>query len=280
MSRIERPSLWIWAALVAFFVGLWAPLGQQTFLIWNWMKLGVFAAPLIVAVGLAVREGAETGWLKDPKVWALGLLAAYLVHQGEEHWVDLLGHHYAFYAEANAILNDVLEPALKTSKPLTPASIFVVNTSLVWLVGLIAVASRRGRAFPLLALNGITLVNGVAHVAAALLLRSYNPGLGTAVALFLPMGALVYRVVLARGPHLKAVVVASVIWAVLAHLLLVGGALATSGMGWAPQPVYWAGLVVWSLLPMVLFPRAEFSLRDSAPAAAAVTVKFGEGAVG
>ena len=184
---------------------------------------------------------------------AILLLVAYIMHQFEEHWIDLFSHQYAFYGDVNKLLLEVLGASDAAVGPLTPESIFVINTSLVWLIGAIAIWRSPEHIFPSLAMAGITLVNGISHIALGIAKQSYNPGLLTAVAIFLPLAIAFYRNVLIANPAAKVQVLASVAWAILAHIIMVVGLLAANWFELIPEVAYFALLIAWSVIPAFLF---------------------------
>ena len=77
----------------------------------------------------------------------------------------------------------------------TPA-VVLVNIAGVWIVNLVALylAHFVDLGLGLIAVY-LTLVNAVVHVLGAVLQRRYNPGLATAVLLFLPLGGYALAVV-------------------------------------------------------------------------------------
>ncbi len=244
--RIATVGLWLLAIV------LWVPAGQQEFLLEHWMKVGTIAAPMLLLVGFSFRDGKRRV-LEDPQAMALLMLVCYLVHQHEEHWVDLLGHRYAFHASVNQLVNGLLGPRSPAVQPLTPEAIFVINTALVWVPGALAILRSPVHRFPVLAMAGIVLVNALTHIVSALLMRAYNPGLLTAVVMFLPLAGFVYGHAMRREPWLKPQIIASLAWAVGAHALMVGGMLAANWFEWVPQWLWFATLVAWGLMPAVLF---------------------------
>ena len=73
--------------------------------------------------------------------------------------------------------------------PYGPCRLLVINVPLVWGVDLVALYLARfvDIGFGLIAL-WLTVINAIVHIAAAGRFRGYNPGLVTAVILFLPFG--------------------------------------------------------------------------------------------
>jgi hypothetical protein len=114
-------------------------------------------------------------------------LPAYMLHQYEEHDND------RFRAFMNRILaggKDVL----------TLPAVFIINVPGVW--GVIALslwlAARVHPGFALIAVY-LPLFNAAIHIAHAVIMRSYNPGLVSAIALFLPVCIWCLRVIQQSG---------------------------------------------------------------------------------
>lgn len=112
--------------------------------------------------------------------WSTALLAVflqlpvYMLHQYEEHDNDRFRQ---FFNRTVGGGHEVL----------SPEAVFVINVPGVW--GFIAasfyLAAHLSLGYGLLAAY-LTLVNSMIHVAMGIASRAYNPGLATAVALFLP----------------------------------------------------------------------------------------------
>lgn len=112
--------------------------------------------------------------------WSTALLAVflqlpvYMLHQYEEHDNDRFRQFF------NRTIGGGQEI-------LSPAAVFIINVPGVW--GVIAasfyLAAYVSIGYGLIAAY-LTLVNAVVHVVSGLASRSYNPGLATAVAIFLP----------------------------------------------------------------------------------------------
>lgn len=104
-------------------------------------------------------------------------LPAYMIHQYEEHDHD---RFRLFFNETIGKGFDVL----------SPLAVFVTNVPGVW--GVISLslygAVSVNVGWALVAVY-LVLVNAVVHIVHAVIFRRYNPGLVTAVAVFLPLGA-------------------------------------------------------------------------------------------
>ncbi|MEO0715112.1 MAG: HXXEE domain-containing protein, partial [Pseudomonadota bacterium] len=233
------------------FALLWVPLGQHDFLVQHWMKVGTFMAPFLVFVAASF---STSGAFINARSISLALLVAYILHQFEEHWVDVYGHGFAFKPYLNEFLSGLLGHA-QVRDLMSDASVFVINTSLVWLVGALAVWRGGGHIFAALCMAAIVVVNAISHIGAGLISGSYNPGLLTSVLVFLPVGIGAY-VLLARSPAATASLIsASLIWGLVAHLIIIGGILAMGQMSSLPESVFFAALIVWSVLPAFILPN-------------------------
>jgi Protein of unknown function with HXXEE motif len=103
-------------------------------------------------------------------------LPIYMVHQYEEHDND------RFRLFVNQKIG-------KRRVGLSLLAVFVINVPGVWgVIGIsLALAATVSAGFGLVAVY-LVLVNGTIHVVQAVISRGYNPGLGTATALLLPLG--------------------------------------------------------------------------------------------
>jgi len=137
----------------------------------NWMYAGLIAALFLLAV-LPLLAGD----------WSVGLLVAvylalpaYMLHQVEEH----AGDRFRRYVNRRI---------LHMPDALTTVAVVVINVPLVWGVFLAALYLARFVAvgWGLIAVYAM-LVNALVHIAAAIVQRGYNPGLATAVLVFLPL---------------------------------------------------------------------------------------------
>ncbi|MGH9607136.1 MAG: HXXEE domain-containing protein [Terracidiphilus sp.] len=140
-------------------------------LITNWVYGGFLAGILL----LALTPIFAHGW--PPALVATYLcLPAYMLHQYEEHDDD------RFRESVNKML--------KGRGFLSPLAVFIINVPGVW--GVVAVslwlAVRVNPGFGLIAAY-LLMVNAAIHIVHGLIFRRYNPGLATAVLLFVPLGA-------------------------------------------------------------------------------------------
>lgn len=219
-------------------------------LVRDWMKAGVIFVPVALMLAWFARR-QPSGAI--PAVALVGL-AIYLLHQGEEHWIDALGRTFAFQGFANAQVARLLPDVAAPGTPLTALAIFTINVG-VWLLALQGATSRPGDAFPLTAGVAATLVNGMTHVGAALALGLYNPGLVTAVILFLPLSAWALAWLVRAGHATLPHVGLAMAWAVCLHAFLFGSMVAANVYGLIPEVPALFLFLLWGILPTAVAPH-------------------------
>lgn len=210
-------------------------------LAWPWIGLiaaGVLAV-LLFATPLLRADRALPRW-HDPRWLGFLAVATYLVHQVEEYGIAADGVAHAFPDGLCAALGQPAYPACA----IPPLFYLAVNVSLVWLAAPVAAVVSRRRPLIALTLWGVIAVNAVVHIVPAIATRAYDPGLATAVVLFVPLTVLVaVRAFGRNGPFRARGFVIIVAAGVLMHAVLGGGlALFLRGVipGWAvvvAQPV-------------------------------------------
>lgn len=250
----NRASL---SLLILAFAMLWVPLGQHAFLTKHWMKLGTFMAPFLLFVAFAFAKNDDPR--TNPRIMSLILLVAYIIHQFEEHWVDIYGQTYAFHPYLNDFLSGLIGYESRIEF-MSPTSIFVINTSLVWLVGALGVWCGSNHIFATLCMTAIVVVNAVSHISAGFIGGVYNPGLMTAIVIFIPLGIIVYVWLLQARLASMRQILASILWGLIAHVVLISGVLAIHQFDWFSEFAYFVALVAWSLVPGL-----RFSLRSQGP---------------
>ena len=186
--------------------------------VWPWIGLGAAGLLLILLTTNALRsDRAVTRW-RDMTWLTWAATFAYVVHQIEEHGIDAKGTTYAFRGSLCALLG-FGSPQVCT----VPHSfITAVNISAVWVAGPLSalLASR----WPVIGLSffAIPFVNLFAHAVPAVMMRAYNPGLLTAVALFLPLSLLAFAAAMTRYHLGFRAVLATAVAGVILHVVLVG----------------------------------------------------------
>lgn len=144
----------------------------------RWLNRHWVAAALCMAILLALLMPIlAPHW---PSAWLLifAMLPAYMFHQVEEHTGDrfrvFVNQHVFHGVEA-----------------LTPLAVLWINLPGVWGIGLFSIYAASFLSIGWgLSIVYLVLVNAMAHIVAAILWRKYNPGLWTALILFVPIGTL------------------------------------------------------------------------------------------
>jgi hypothetical protein len=139
----------------------------------NWQR----ALPALAALGAAAWLATFAGNPTSERAIFAALLVIYMVHQTEEHlWPGgfrQFTNRYVFRSgEANW--------------PVDIDGVALVNIGYVWLPLALAVAWPESLRWLGLGWIGLTLVNGITHIASSVRFRVYNPGLVTSIVLFLP----------------------------------------------------------------------------------------------
>jgi hypothetical protein len=190
--------------------------------LFDWPYLGLGVAALVVAWVLIQTGGekAQPRWRTPlfllPLVWPM-----YIAHQFEEHGVDFRGRRYAFLgALCQALGYDQLQQC-----PADPAFVFAVNVGACWIAFALALVFRRTRPLIAACAWGIPLVNVFAHVGAAIRERSYNPGLVTAIGLFIPLTGWVLVALVRARVLTTSGVLRVVATGVVTHVVLIASVL-------------------------------------------------------
>jgi hypothetical protein len=136
----------------------------------NWVYGGALAGVLL----LLLLPAIDGGW---PLVLILVYLQMpiYMLHQLEEHDDDRF----------HRVINEMIGHGCDV---LPASAIFVINIG-VWVLNLVsfALAAHVGIGWGLIGVYAM-VVNAIVHIADGVAKRAWNPGLVTAVVLFLPVG--------------------------------------------------------------------------------------------
>ena len=193
-------------------------------LAWPWIGLVLAAALLILLFSTNLLRGAPTSprW-RDLKWLSFLAVAVYMLHNVEEYGIAANGVPHAFPDSLCAALG---QPAFPECG-IPPAFFLFVNLPLVWIAG--PAAALLSRRLPLagLTLWGVIGVNAVVHIVPAVVRREYDPGLLTAVILFVPLTAMVFAAAFGRrGPYRRAAGLLLLAAAMLMHAVLAGSLIA------------------------------------------------------
>ncbi|MEM6768308.1 MAG: HXXEE domain-containing protein [Bacteroidota bacterium] len=243
-------------SIILLFAMLWLPLGQYDFLLDHWMKVGTYAVPFLLMGAFAIwEEKKDKSTFSKYRMLSILMLIIYIIHQFEEHWIDIFGNTYAFYTFNNQFILSALGEAESSTWPLTKGSIFIINTALVWLVGCISILKSPKNLFPYYCMAAIIFINGIVHILAGAVNVQYNPGLLTSLILFVPFYLFVLKKTKRDTSYHRKLMRMGLLWAFLAHVIMVGGLLAANWFHVIPETVYFVLLILWSILPAFLFEK-------------------------
>lgn len=146
-----------------------------------WPFVGLAIGVILISTLLTEHRGPI-----NVRFMAKIALPMYILHQFEEHGFDLYGRRYAFQEYFCNVLSYPV-----SNCPGDDWFILAVNVGGVWFaLGLCSIYWNRPRLVA--ASYALALVNAVGHIVPAVKMEMYNPGLLTAVALFLPIGIATY----------------------------------------------------------------------------------------
>jgi hypothetical protein len=185
---------------------------------WPWIGLGAAGLLFILLATNALRSDRSTTRWRDLAWLTWAAVFAYLLHQFEEHGIDAQGRAYAF----RAFMCSEIGFADANACPVPVPFITAVNVAAVWVAGpLSALLATR---WPVIGLSffAIPAVNLFGHAVPALTLQSYNPGIVTAVALFLPLSLLAFAAAITRYHLGVRAVLATLFAGVVMHAILIG----------------------------------------------------------
>jgi hypothetical protein len=139
----------------------------------HWVAAALCTGIVLTLLLPVLAQESNAAWLLT-----YSLLPVYMFHQVEEHTGD-------------RFRNFVNQKICGGMEALNHAAVLWINLPGVWGVGLLSVyaATYLGIGWGL-SMVYLVLVNALAHIVAAALWREYNPGLWTALGLFLPAGTL------------------------------------------------------------------------------------------
>lgn len=194
--------------------------------------VGLVAALVLLALLFStdrLRSGTNVSRWRDLTWLSWAAATVYLLHNAEEYAIDLYGQVHAFPATMCANFGYGPYPDC----PVPPLFFTAVNIPMFWFAGPIAALLSRRHPLIGLTLYSVISANGAVHIVSALATGSYNPGLLTAVLMFVPLSAWVgYALFGKNGLSYKALAFLIVL-GVAAHAVLAGSvfALRTGAIG-------------------------------------------------
>jgi hypothetical protein len=188
-----------------------------------WIGLGAAVVLVIVLFATDVLRGTiTTSRWRDPAWLGWLAVAVYLLHNFEEYGTAADGVHNSFPESLCRVLGQETYPACV----IPPDFYIYVNIALVWVFAPLAALLARRYVMMGFAFWGLILANAFVHIVGSIS-QGYNPGLVTAVVLFIPLSVWV-GIVFVRHRHPKlgaGRLVIIVLVGGIAHALLVGSLL-------------------------------------------------------
>jgi hypothetical protein len=222
----------------------------------NWLYLafpwiGLVAAlvllVLLLGTDLLRSEPTSSRW-RDP-VWLSWMaVVAYLLHNGEEYGLDLLGRWNEFPAALCANLSLPAPP----NCPIPRAFYMAVNLPMFWIVGPLAALLSPRHPLVGFALYSVIPINGLVHIVGSVASGEvYNPGLLTAVLVFLPLSVWVGYACFGEGRLSYKAMALLLVWGVILHVILAGSMLMFVNGRIGETTLVWAQIINAGLLLLV-----------------------------
>ena len=167
---------------------------------WPYLGLAVGIAILVSALRKPVPRAPAPNSQYEPNrlhniafLFLLGV-PLYMFHQFEEHGIDMMGRRYYFI---ETLCTSMYPPNAEC--PDNEMYILAVNVGMIWIAS--AIGAIYGAADPIIGATGclaIPAINCIGHIVPAIASGQYNPGLLTAVVLFVPYTVWTYYLLFRR----------------------------------------------------------------------------------
>jgi hypothetical protein len=178
---------------------------MPTFVAANWQK----ALPALAIIGVVVWIALFRNDPTSERAIFAALLVIYMLHQIEEH---LWPGGFRQYTNAHVFKSG------NDDWPVDAGGVALVNIGYVWLPVAAAALFPQALRWVGLIWIGLTLINAITHIVTSIRFRGYNPGLVTAIVLFVPFTVWVLLREASRGLLSDADVGLIVLLGVLLHI--------------------------------------------------------------
>lgn len=196
------------------------------YLVWPWVGLGAAIVLTILLFSTDVlRSNKGISRWKDISWLAWLWVVVYLLHNAEEYAIDFAGNLYAFPASMNASLGNAAIPDL---------SFLSTNVAAMWFAMPICAWLSRKHPIAGLTTTGMVFVNIFIHLMPVVRGGGYNPGLGTAILMFLPLCLWCFHQFFGSAQGKFSLKTLGIIIAngVVIHILLIGSMLLYAQVGY------------------------------------------------
>ncbi|HEX4849160.1 MAG TPA: HXXEE domain-containing protein [Puia sp.] len=192
-------------------------------MIWPW--IGLFAAFILVVLLFATnifRQNLEQSRWRDTKWLSWLAIPIYMIHEFEEYGIDFLGNKHAFPDGLCQNLNLGDYPFCSI-----PHEFYLyVNIPLVWIFAVIAAVLSSKNPFVGLGLYSVIISNAFAHIFTFFLRHEYNPGLITAILIFLLSFIWISRACFGIGRISKKGILVLIGTGIILHAILISSIFA------------------------------------------------------
>lgn len=171
----------------------------------DWQK----ALPVLIVIGIVIWFVLFRTTPTTEQALFAALLIIYMIHQIEEH---LWPGGFRQFANARVFKSG------DDDWPVSEGGVALVNVGYVWLPILLAALFPGPLRWLGLGWVGLTLINGISHIATSIRFRVYNPGLITSIVLFLPFTIWMLAREVSAGMLTGWQVVALLVAGILLHL--------------------------------------------------------------
>lgn len=189
---------------------------------WPWLGLCFAGVIVVLLFGTdLLRADARRPRWRDPRWLSFLSVATYMLHNVEEYGISATGVAHAFPDSLCTVLGQ--QPYPECALP--TAFFLFVNLPLVWVAAPLA-ALFAGKRLIGLTLWGVIAINALVHIVPAIVSREYDPGLLTAILLFVPLSAWALLATTGRhGPFRRIAILPVLLSGVIMHAVLAGSAL-------------------------------------------------------
>lgn len=190
---------------------------------WPWIGLGFAILILILLFATNfLRYNFQISRWRDAVWLSWFAVPIYMLHQFEEYGIDLLGRKHAFPTDLCNNLSLGNYPSC-----IIPHDYFLyVNISLVWFIAVLNAKFSSKNTFVGLGLYSVLISNAIVHLIGAVAAKNYNPGLFTAIVIFLPSFYWLCKALFGQGGFAKKGISILIATGVILHIILISSLVA------------------------------------------------------